>query len=174
MLQEGNSRDDNRGSTASKSASQRTLGRIPMIQKNKDNALPDEEFLSHNRQWRAGDKENSSRGNPNPDASTLPRSSSSSSASSSSASYSSLSAGLQISSGDTPDGRTSTSLSQYNKKPGQQDNVCLDITSYRFIPDDDVRMDILLRKMRGDKEGKVTDGCISTQVLHQLPTVYSN
>ena len=167
VLQDGNGKIDNRGPPSS----QRTLGRIPRIQKNKDSTSSDTEFPSHNRQWRVGDKENS-RGSMDPDASTQPLSSSSSSASSSTSFSSNLES--RTPSGDTPEGKVAGPPSQYTKKPGRQDQVCLDITSYRFIPDDEIRTDILLRKMRGDKEGKVTDGSTSTQVLHQLPTVFSN
>lgn len=42
------------------------------------------------------------------------------------------------------------------------------------MPEDDKRIAILLRKMKGDVEGKVTDGSTQRQVLHHFPTVFSN
>ena len=47
----------------------------------------------------------------------------------------------------------------------------MDITSYRFTPDDDARISLLLRKMKGDN---VADRTASDKlVVHQLPTVSS-
>ena len=59
-------------------------------------------------------------------------------------------------------------------KPSKKEDVCLDVTSHRFVPDDCKRIALLLRKMRGD-EIVATDGNMSgSHINHNLPTVASN
>ena len=84
------------------------------------------------------------------------------------------SASTSSSSSSAPSTTPATTQSLYNVKPNADDNICLDITSYRFLPEDDKRISILLRKMKGDIEGKVADGSAHRQVLHHYPTVFSN
>ena len=55
----------------------------------------------------------------------------------------------------------------------RQKDICLDVTSHRFLPDDDLRIAVMLRKMVGDQE--TAAGCASTQqTVHDFPTVFSN
>ena len=64
--------------------------------------------------------------------------------------------------------------SSYNKKPGgQAESVCLDVTSHRFLPDDDRKLGILRRRVIGDPESIQLPGS-GTRVTHDLPTVFSN
>ena len=69
---------------------------------------------------------------------------------------------------------TAPTQSAYNVRPNAADNICMDISSYRFVPEDDKRIAILLRKMKGDSEGRTPDGSTLRHVIHQFPTVFSN
>ena len=62
----------------------------------------------------------------------------------------------------------------YNRKPGgQAESPCLDVTSHRFLPDDDKKLGILRRRVIGDPESIQLPGS-GTRVTHDLPTVFSN
>ena len=76
--------------------------------------------------------------------------------------------------GTQPSSSSSSSTTAYGSKPPSQESLCLDISSYRFIPDDDNRVAILTRKMRGDPMGRVDLSVKNTKIIHQLPTIFSN
>ena len=66
-----------------------------------------------------------------------------------------------------------------NKKSDRQDAsrpYCLDVTSHRFIPEDDTRIDILLRRIKGDDPDRflLDTGSEGKTVIHNYPTIYSN
>ena len=61
----------------------------------------------------------------------------------------------------------------YGAKPKGREEMCTDITSFRFTPDDDLKVNIALRKMRGDAIEKASPNN-EKHVLHQLPAVFSN
>ena len=125
------------------SSSQRTSGRIPKI-KHHDTSVP-----SHNRQWKAGESDdNPVRKQPE-------------------------SKNQQQQRGDPKGDLPAAGPSGYGKKPGSQESTCVDITSFRFLPDDDHRLAILIRKMRGDPPLAATDPANKT-IIHQFPTVFSD
>ena len=64
--------------------------------------------------------------------------------------------------------------SAYHVKPNDHGNFCLDISSYRFIPDDDARIAILLRRMRGDQPGRSDIAIKDKKVMHQFPPISSS
>ena len=65
--------------------------------------------------------------------------------------------------------------SAYNIKPNEQEKVCMDISSFRFIPDDDKRIAIVLRKMRGDQTDRIDQNLRDNKkIMHQFPTIFSN
>ena len=101
---------------------------------------------SHNRQWLADSKDAPSQG-----AAAEPSSGPS----------------LQLARPTTMQGGRQNTTKQNN-------SICLDISSYRFLPEDDRRVAIVLRKMRGDPEHQSVDLTSSNkQILHDLPTVSS-
>ena len=70
---------------------------------------------------------------------------------------------------ETSSGTSGTSA--YSIKPGGNKPVCLDITSARFIPEDDQRIAIVRRKMLGDD---VTNPASDENIIiHNLPTIFS-
>ena len=75
------------------------------------------------------------------------------------------------------DPRKSTNTSAYDRRPNpDQQHVCLDVTSHRFIPEDDQRIAIMLRKMVGDDEDgrKKSQEGDSELIIHDFPTVVSS
>ena len=78
------------------------------------------------------------------------------------------------SSSTTPVAKTTSAYGGRQNNPKQNNSVCLDISSYRFLPDDDRRVAIVLRKMRGDPEHQNVDLTSNNkQILHDLPTITS-
>ena len=79
--------------------------------------------------------------------------------------------------GDGPNGKgnapSNSARSAYDKRPNEQDKICMDISSFRFIPDDDQRIAVVLRKMKGDQLDRF-DVKDNKKIMHQLPTIYSN
>lgn len=153
---------------------------------------------SHNRQWRAdgGDDAGSSHTRQQHQDSNLPsefssssspfpgRSTSSSAGSnpqlfsspqSSSAPSSSSSAAFSMpsASGGTNDS-SRMNPSAYNVRPRPTEKMCLDITSFRLSPEDDRRISILLRRMKGDEKDHADLTTTEKIVLHKLPTVRSD
>ena len=61
----------------------------------------------------------------------------------------------------------------YGTKPNGRNEMCTDITSFRFTPDDDLKVNIALRKMRGDALEKSSFNN-EKHVLHQLPAILSS
>ena len=145
---------------------QRTSARIPKIK----------DFSSQNRQWFRDDEA------PNPPTTSTPSSSSSSSSSASSTPNPKRHSTTLTPSGATPstsvqgkDKSEGSQRSAYDIKPGGENkDVCLDVTSHRFIPEDDKRIEIVLRKMIGDDD---LDGGRKTSsadiIIHDFPTVSS-
>ena len=70
-------------------------------------------------------------------------------------------------SGESSSSATTSYGSDKQKEP------CLDVTSHRFLPDDDLRIAVMLRKMVGNQE--TAAGCINTGITtHDFPTVFSS
>ena len=69
-------------------------------------------------------------------------------------------------------GPTTSGYQRQQKEP----HVCMDITSFRFIPDDGRRVDMVLKKIVGDRIGKVSDAFRDEEQeeIHTFPTVFSN
>ena len=67
-------------------------------------------------------------------------------------------------------------ISAYASKPGginPDPRECLDITSQRFVPDSEQKVQMVLRRMLGDENAGVVD--TPGQVIHHdLPTIYSH
>ena len=168
--------------TNKSSSSQRTSARIPKIKQTP-------EFPSHNRQWLA-EHANSAAARALDTGHGLPLSDGSSAAGvqgatappdeqpSSSAGSDGVNKNFHgDNNGPTIGGSTANSNpnTSYGRKQQRPETVCLDISSFRFIPDDDQRVAILLRKMKGDGPCRGDASLPSSQVvLHQFPTIFSN
>ena len=121
---------------------------------------------SHNRQWKASDhqdtglsgQQSEDRQPPPTKTTQADRTESSSSSSSSSAAGQPAGMGLK---------------SAYTAKPKPDTQICYDVSSHRFIPDDDKRIAILLRKMLGDEMDTVDLTSDNKTIIHDFPTVYS-
>ena len=188
----GEKEKDKKSDEQSGKIAQRTMGRIPRMSKHhndcsgNDTASKAGSPLSSQQQ---AQNSGSSDSNTTTSSDLPPSSSSSSSAGPSSVKNRSAGSGTpssdresrqqhhQQNQQDENKGSTNTlttNQSAYNTRPNAADNICLDISSYRFVPEDDRRIAILLRKMKGDTEGRITDGSTLRHVLHQFPTVFSN
>ena len=162
--------------------SQRTSERIPRIS-------------SHNRQWRADSGEAGSGPSTSGTDSSAPPSSSSSTSgnitrdktndsgssfptfthsSSSSSSVSLLPTDAGNPRDGAPNSQTGSTTNSYQHRPRPSDSMCLDITSFRFSPDDDKRIAILLRRMRGDEKDHADLTSSDKVIIHKLPTVRSD
>ena len=119
-------------------------------------------FQSYNRQWKAGSAASGA---------TTAASTSSSSPSSSSTDRSKPH-GDALPSPSTS-GQRGGMITSYGARPRGKDAICTDITSFRFTPDDDLKVDIVRRRLRGDPIEKATYNN-EKHVLHQLPAVSSH
>ena len=126
--------------------SQRTTGRQP--------AQGSDTFPSHNRQWtKTGQQESAHHKESGP---------------------------MELDGNQQQQKKTSEQQqSAYNQRPGAATStsasaICYDVTSHRFSPEDDKRIDLLLRKMRGDVEPSGGNNSDKQIVLHNFPTIYSN
>ena len=109
-------------------------------------------YPTQNRVWSAHGR-NSAAASPSSSSSAPPISSSTSGA---------------TSSGSFP------SPSGYGARQGYNSDgskICYDISSFKFIPDDDRSVSILLQKIQGDKEQ--ADPASNLKTLHNFPTVFS-
>ena len=176
-------------SSSSAPGAQRTTGRIPKLPQFVRNEIP-----SHNRKWSASESATSLAPTSPASATTTTTTATSTASSSSSSSMTEPTPPPTSQRGEKekgqrgPEGRPDPSgssgtnpsrpppfQSAYNIKPNEQDKVCLDISSFRFIPDDDKRIAIVLRKMRGDQMDKIDQTLRDNKkIIHQFPTVYSN
>ena len=71
--------------------------------------------------------------------------------------------------------QSSSASSPYNRRPGfnpDGSKICYDISSYKFVPDDEKRIDILLKKIHGDHD--YCDDSAGSKIVHNLPTVFSS
>ena len=133
---------------SSGAGAQRTSARIPKFNK---------EHVSHNRQWvnpetHINDDLPMERGNDI------------------------LTSGKEASAGRPQQVTSTIKPSAYDKKPGGNKDVCLDVTSHRFLPEDDIRVAIVLRKMIGDSEPtSSTQRNLPTNeiIVHDFPTICS-
>ena len=147
----------------SSGSSQQTLGAIPKIRlAGKEKADGGTSSYEAGRQGKDGSLDQDATDG----SATLTTSSSSSSSSSILASNSASSSSSSHSSAHPKP-------SAYSKKPAGKDNTdCFDITSFRFTPDYDRKVGILMRKMRGDPPERISSGS-DRNVLHQFPAVSS-
>ena len=77
-----------------------------------------------------------------------------------------------------PRSSSQSSSSSYDRPwlEKQEKHVCLDITSFRFIPEDRNRVDMVLRKIVGDRQTKISDTFSNDthkEEIHDFPMVSS-
>ena len=74
------------------------------------------------------------------------------------------------------DGPSNVTAASGYQRPRKEPHVCMDITSFRFIPEDGKRVDMVLKKIVGDRIGKTSDAFRDNEQeeIHNLPTIYSN
>ena len=68
---------------------------------------------------------------------------------------------------------TNTNSSGYNRKPNDND-ICYDISSFKFIPDDSARVDIVLQTIQGERRERSKGTARSMITFHNLPTIHSS
>ena len=137
------------------SSSQRTSGRIPKIK--------DREFPSHNKQWTSNkngqEKNNEEQQNNRSDGNKNNTNNTDHGANNSNSDSSNFNSGKA-----------------YNSKAKEvKTAICYDVSSHRFIPEDDKRIGIMLRKMIGDEiPGENEKSADATMTIHSLPFVRSS
>ena len=70
-------------------------------------------------------------------------------------------------------GSAGAEKSAYDRLPKGKADVCLDLSSYKFIPEDDQRVDLVLQAIHGERRVKQKKTGNSTYV-HNFPTVFSS
>ena len=73
---------------------------------------------------------------------------------------------------DVPPAQTGSYAHRQGNQGSSPPAVCLDVTSHRFLPEDEKRVDILRRKMVGDPPLATPDSQLTT--YHDFPTVFSH
>lgn len=142
-------------SSSTTSSARRTLGAIPKLH---------DKIPSHNRQWKQGDPVASTSGTQG-EAGREPTA-----GQGGTVIEPSMGSSHQI---DRRDHDKTNNRPTYHTKPGGAQDVCYDLSSFRFLPDDDRRISIVRRKMRGDPP-EHNDQTIAKTTLHQFPEVFSN
>ena len=129
-------------------------------------------FQTHNRQWRADQSGSGTHSGPLSSSSTSSNSASSSSSPHIATTIESEQGKNQYPGLAGPSGSRGGMVYAYGTKPKGRDATCTDITSFRFTPDDDLKVDIVRRKMRGEAIMKPTYNN-EKHAVHQLPTISS-
>ena len=87
--------------------------------------------------------------------------------------------GTPASSSSTPEaagaGVETRTGSAYDQRAGYEGaaKICYDLSSFNFVPEDDRRVTILLRKIQGDSN-ELCDSSSALKIVHNFPTVFSN